>query len=271
MQLGIEVLTGGRRIWHRKITTLSLSIAGYSSYKLLEKWVTLPRHLSCCEQVCHFASYSLYLALGMPRNFGGIANPRLYSKSRTGTKQLVEDFIEELTVHIRSFCHDIDHLDNHIEIRQRIEFLKSLRHSLGNTALLLSGGGSLGIYHIGVLEALLEAGVFPRIIAGSSAGSIIAALICTRTEDEYEDLIKFKDIAYNFIEPPLENWSWLRDLSRKFHRMVHTGVVFDPEHLKSTLRANLGEFTFLVRVQLRGSSHVCRRRFRRRSECSTLQ
>jgi TAG lipase/steryl ester hydrolase/phospholipase A2/LPA acyltransferase len=45
---------------------------------------------------------------------------------------------------------------------------------------LLSGGGLMGMYHIGVLLALKEAGITPRIIAGSSAGSIIAACIAVR-------------------------------------------------------------------------------------------
>jgi TAG lipase/steryl ester hydrolase/phospholipase A2/LPA acyltransferase len=55
-----------------------------------------------------------------------------------------------------------------------------MRHAIGRTALLLSGGGLMGMYHIGVLLALKEAGITPRIIAGSSAGSIIAACIAVR-------------------------------------------------------------------------------------------
>lgn len=43
-------------------------------------------------------------------------------------------------------------------------------------ALVLSGGGARGIAHIGVLEALLEAGVWPDCIAGASMGSVVGAL-----------------------------------------------------------------------------------------------
>jgi TAG lipase/steryl ester hydrolase/phospholipase A2/LPA acyltransferase len=55
-----------------------------------------------------------------------------------------------------------------------------MRHAIGRTALLLSGGALMGMYHIGVVLALKEAGIAPRIIAGSSAGSIIAACIAVR-------------------------------------------------------------------------------------------
>lgn len=42
--------------------------------------------------------------------------------------------------------------------------------------LILSGGGSKGIAHAGVLKFMEEKNIFPHQIAGSSAGSIVAAL-----------------------------------------------------------------------------------------------
>lgn len=47
------------------------------------------------------------------------------------------------------------------------------KHKLG---IALSGGGAKGIAHIGVLKALEEHGIFPDIIAGTSAGAIVGAL-----------------------------------------------------------------------------------------------
>lgn len=41
--------------------------------------------------------------------------------------------------------------------------------------LVLSGGGALGIAHIGVLKALEEAGIRPDIISGTSSGAVIGA------------------------------------------------------------------------------------------------
>jgi NTE family protein len=43
----------------------------------------------------------------------------------------------------------------------------------GGLAIALGGGGALGAAHVGVLEVLDEYGVFPWIVAGTSAGAII--------------------------------------------------------------------------------------------------
>ncbi len=40
------------------------------------------------------------------------------------------------------------------------------------TGIVLSGGGARGFSHLGVLQALNEAGIFPDCISGASAGSI---------------------------------------------------------------------------------------------------
>jgi len=45
-----------------------------------------------------------------------------------------------------------------------------------NTGLVLSGGGSRGFAHLGVIEALNEYGIFPDVISGTSAGSLAGAL-----------------------------------------------------------------------------------------------
>ena len=44
------------------------------------------------------------------------------------------------------------------------------------TGLVLSGGGARGFSHLGVLQALNEANIFPDIISGTSAGAIVGAL-----------------------------------------------------------------------------------------------
>jgi len=42
--------------------------------------------------------------------------------------------------------------------------------------LALSGGGYKGIAHAGVLSFLLEQDIHPKILAGTSAGSIVSCL-----------------------------------------------------------------------------------------------
>jgi NTE family protein len=45
-----------------------------------------------------------------------------------------------------------------------------------STGLVLSGGGARGFAHIGVLQALNEAGIFPDVISGTSAGALVGVL-----------------------------------------------------------------------------------------------
>ena len=45
-----------------------------------------------------------------------------------------------------------------------------------SVGVVMSGGGAKGLYHIGVLEALEENGVPIDYVAGTSMGSIIAAM-----------------------------------------------------------------------------------------------
>jgi NTE family protein len=42
--------------------------------------------------------------------------------------------------------------------------------------MVLSGGGARGLGHVGVLKALAEEGIEPQVLAGTSAGAIVAAL-----------------------------------------------------------------------------------------------
>lgn len=44
------------------------------------------------------------------------------------------------------------------------------------TGLVLSGGGTRGFAHLGVLQALNEAGIFPDVISGTSAGALVGVL-----------------------------------------------------------------------------------------------
>lgn len=57
-------------------------------------------------------------------------------------------------------------------LEERQSFLRELRHAYGRTGLVLSGGGSFGFWHFGVVRALLQANLLPRVVSGSSAGSI---------------------------------------------------------------------------------------------------
>ncbi|SOE19615.1 NTE family protein [Spirosomataceae bacterium TFI 002] len=58
--------------------------------------------------------------------------------------------------------------------------------------LCLSGGGSRGFAHLGVLQAMDELGIKPTMISGSSAGALVAAIYAqgVSPQDAFEQLSK---------------------------------------------------------------------------------
>lgn len=62
--------------------------------------------------------------------------------------------------------------------------------------LVLSGGGSRGLAHVGVLRALNEAGIAPDCISGTSAGAVVGALYAAGYDADA--MIDFFDVASPF-------------------------------------------------------------------------
>src|SRR5690349_9082020 len=54
----------------------------------------------------------------------------------------------------------------------------------GYTAFVLSGGGARGALQVGAVRALLEAGIFPDVLIGTSIGSWNAAVLARYPFDE---------------------------------------------------------------------------------------
>jgi NTE family protein len=65
-----------------------------------------------------------------------------------------------------------------------------VEHQVG---IVLSGGGTRGIAHIGVLQALREHGIHPECIAGTSAGALVGALYAAKySAEEMLEFFKVK-------------------------------------------------------------------------------
>ena len=84
-----------------------------------------------------------------------------------------------------------------MSIEAKLEFFAETRHSYGRTALMLSGGAHFGKFHFGLLKALYEQDLMPRIICGSSIGSILAAIIATKP---YEEMITVSVVLFHITK-----------------------------------------------------------------------
>ena len=59
-------------------------------------------------------------------------------------------------------------LEPRLPLERALDFFERSSVCLGHTALCLSGGGALSMYHMGVVKALLENGCMPTIVSGPS-------------------------------------------------------------------------------------------------------
>mmetsp|Transcript_2513 Transcript_2513/g.3812 ORF Transcript_2513/g.3812 Transcript_2513/m.3812 type:complete len:543 (+) Transcript_2513:210-1838(+) len=117
-------------------------------------------------------------------------------------------------------------------------FLKRARAAYGRTALCLSGGGMMANCHYGVIKALLEEDCLPHIISGTSAGSVVGSLVCTRTDAEL-----VRDLDPEIITPKQVCFSrsWI-DRIKSFYM---TGNMFDGEEWYQLIQwFTCGEMTF---------------------------
>ena len=179
----------------------------------------------------------------LSRNTAQMGNLKLYQYSHLGTKEIVERYIQTTLDAISSLVEASDKSTEHGTVTKVIyDDLLAARQSFGRSALLLSGGGTFGMNHIGVVKTLWEAKLLPRIISGASAGSIVAAVSCTTTDEDVPEVLRtfcHGDLAV-FHDPKQED-SWLKRLAH----ILTTGSMFDVTHLKRVIKGLMGDMTFL--------------------------
>jgi predicted acylesterase/phospholipase RssA len=142
---------------------------------------------------------------GIHGNMGGMGKPVLYNHAKYGTKKLIEEYVDEI---VESIEHIAELDASQIDYEERLDFFHRASLCYGRTALMLSGGGALGHFHIGVVKALLQQNLLPSVISGASAGSVITAIFGTHTDLELKELIQ----PVRMLAEAKENAGWLKKL-----------------------------------------------------------
>ncbi|KAJ3410145.1 hypothetical protein HDV05_004049 [Chytridiales sp. JEL 0842] len=176
------------------------------------------------------------LTYALKHNHAGTSNTSLYSHTYTGTKKVIEEYYTEIEK-----CLPLVALCPSVSVSERKGVLKNMSLNYGRTALSLSGGGGNAFYHLGVMKALFEQGLLPEILSGASAGSLMAAMVCCRTDEEIvEDGIfteRMADIAFNMLDV---TWADRLKLLRE------RGYMHDPvQGFDAVSFATKGHMTFL--------------------------
>lgn len=197
---------------------------------------------------------------GLMRDQWGTSHEGLYSVAVSGTKHMIDEYHTICTKALNFIC---DSENEEVPDDVKLAFFNETRHSYGRTALLLSGGAYLGYYHMGVSRALYMEGLLPRVISGASAGSLMAAMIGTKTDSELHDLWNLPEgeadtyrrdyFSISFeIKSPLgkqiaslmpENLRWFTNplITFLFDRKL---INLDIQHLQKVVIENIGMWTF---------------------------
>jgi TAG lipase/steryl ester hydrolase/phospholipase A2/LPA acyltransferase len=167
-------------------------------------------------------------------NLGNMANPGLYQEARCGTKKLINNYLDEVSAALTLLCRS--NVKQLPPMRKR-RFLKRAARSFGRSALLLSGGASLGLFHIGVINELESQGLLPRVVTGASAGSIMAGILASHTDTELEEM----------LDPEYIDFEWC-SVFKPFDLVKGKGIL-DHKLLKRFIDRNIPEMTFLEAYQ----------------------
>jgi TAG lipase/steryl ester hydrolase/phospholipase A2/LPA acyltransferase len=185
----------------------------------------------------------LYLVrTALSRDLGGMGNVDLYRHSYIGTKRLIESYVDSAVSTIEALVERSAYsLPRGLEQASLLEGLLYARQSFGRSALLLSGGATFGMAHIGVLKAMFEAKLLPRIISGASAGSIVCSVLCTRTDEEIPEVLErfpYGDLAVFDDEGNPDG------LADHIRRLLTEGSWSSISHLTRVMQGLLGDITF---------------------------
>ncbi len=213
---------------------------------------------------------------GVHGNMGGMGRGALYGAAKFGTKQLIVDYVDELT-------HSLEYIsalpESALKTEDKLDFFKRASHCFGRSALMLSGSGSLVHFHSGVVKTLFEEALLPTVISGSSGGAVIAGVLGTNSNDELRSFFAagalemissgaFEEASSRLRRPRIKETDVRRVLERvmpditfqeaweKTGRMINITVATMEEHQSSRLMNAITSPNVFVRTAILASGAV---------------
>ncbi|CAK9184007.1 unnamed protein product [Ilex paraguariensis] len=193
------------------------------------------------RQECSLRDIIFCMRADLVRNLGNMCNPELH-KGRLQVPKLIKEYIDEVSMQLRMVC---DNDSEELLLEEKLAFMHETRHAFGRTALLLSGGASLGSFHVGVVKTLVEHKLLPRIIAGSSVGSVMCSIVATRSWPELQSF--FEDSWHS-----LQFFDQMGGIFAVVKRVMTRGAVHEIRQLQMMLRHLTNNLTFQEAYDMTG-------------------
>lgn len=219
---------------------------------------TMKRDLERSRRLGDERSLCSQLRAQSSRNMCRILSPALYRKSKIQTKKLIHDYVSEVRQCIAYIVERTG--PNHaaalvVPAQEKRQVIIDMRTALGRTSLVLQGGAMVSMCHLGVVKALYQQRLLPRIITGTSSGALIAAHICVTKDEDLLGVLDATQIDLDaFIRARQQTstsgincWfhsSFMATIQRRYHRYRTSHHVFDIGVLEECTTANLGDITF---------------------------
>ena len=118
------------------------------------------KQLDEARSSCDVKKMLFLVRTSLTRGLGGMGDLNLYKHSHIGTKVLIQRYIESAQQTLDTLLQTSDK-QSQIDPRYILDQLLETRQAFGRSALLLSGGGTFGMNHIGVVKSLWKAKLLP--------------------------------------------------------------------------------------------------------------
>ncbi|KAG8421187.1 triacylglycerol lipase [Metarhizium acridum] len=218
--------------------------------------------LAIAREESQFQQLVNLLRSGLIRNLGNITVPKLYNRSFSGTKYLIEEYISQVAETVddistlpTTFMSNSQGGGSVLTNQMKLDFIHDTRQAFGRSTLVLQGGSIFGLCHLGIVKALFLRGLLPRIITGTGTGALIAALVAIHTEEELPSILTGDGIDVSAFASkggsesgviPREQTFKSRwaTLMRRLRRFSREGYFLDVTVLEDCVRANVGDLTF---------------------------
>ena len=187
----------------------------------------------------------------LTRDIGGIGNPHVGAPDVDNERDHFNRYkstVQEASDRIYLLFHELADRDERSHL---FEGVCETVTEYGKSGTLLSGGGTLGMYHIGVLKVLHEANpkMISPVISGTSAGSIVASVFASKKDEDLKDAIQ--ELCHGDLEvfrgPDEKKYlSWLRGIWGR-------RALYNPKNLERVMKNLLGDtLTFRDAFHLTG-------------------
>lgn len=209
------------------------------------------------------------LRQSLVRNLAGMAHPDLYLRTRVNAVPLVSDFVVVTSFLVALLACSDKYEEKHeqdekkekrnegkndtirskeistgLSIDEKLAFLNEARHAHGRTALMLSGGAAMGLHHLGVVKALLDQNLLPKVVCGTSAGALVASLVAIFTDSQLAGIFRTDELINPVTNQPFCFRYFDDDPFRRLRRLFRSGVLHDVAELQRCLKENIGDLTF---------------------------